>query len=142
MLPSLKILHSRNIHQNYNLLGNFQLPKDFQLPMGPTLSQGTLQEVYLVVSISIPSITLFLFSLGLLIFHLWVPILALTSMLPSTLQYHTGRFIGAIEKCGFFHPLPFTVAILIKCQSLPKTSYRPNNLPFCCIWTAASVCGL
>jgi hypothetical protein len=119
MLPSIKILRSSNdLHKN--LMGNFQLPKDFQLPIGPTLSRGTLQEVYLVVLIYIPSITLFLFSLGLLIFHLRVPILALTSMLPSIIQYHTGRFIGAIERCELFHPLPFTMAILIQMSKSPK----------------------
>ena len=74
---------------------------DFQLPMGPTLSQGTLEEVHWVVLIYIPTaLILFFCYLGPLIFYLWAPILASTSMLPSVIRYHAGRFVGAVERCA------------------------------------------
>ena len=81
--------------------------RDFQLRIGPTLSKATLEEVHLVVLIYIPSITRFFFSLGLLIFYQRVPILGSTSLLPSVIRYHTGRFVGAVERCASLHSLPF-----------------------------------
>jgi len=60
--------------------------------------------VHLVVLIYMPSITIFIFILSPLIFYLWVPILASTSMLPSGIRYHTGRFVRAIERCVSFAP--------------------------------------
>jgi hypothetical protein len=111
--------------------------RDFQLPMGLTL-----EEVHLVVLIYIPSITRFFLSLGLLIFYLWVPILASTSLLPSVIQYHTGRFVGAVERCASLRPLLSPWQYSFKPQSLPKTSYRPDNIPFGRIRTAPSACEL
>jgi hypothetical protein len=93
---------------------------DFQLPMGPTLSKGTLDGVHLVVIIYIPSIIIFFCFFGPLIFSLWVPILASTSMLPSVIRYSTGRFIGAVEKCALLRLLPFPVAVLIQTSKSPK----------------------
>jgi hypothetical protein len=88
--------------------------RDFQLPMGPTLSQGALEQVHIVVLIYIPSaIILFFCYLGPLIFYLRGPILALTSMLPSIIRYHTGRFVRAMERCMSLCPLPFLLAVLI-----------------------------
>ena len=79
--------------------------RDFQLPMGPTLSKGTLEELHLVVLIYVPSIIIIFCFLGPLIFHLRVPILASTSMLPSVVQYHTNRFIGAVERGASLYSL-------------------------------------
>ena len=94
--------------------------RDFQLPMGPTLSKGTLDKVHLIVLIYTPSIILFFFILGSLIFYLWVPILALATMLPSVIRYHTGRFIGAVQRCASLCPLPFPVAVLIQASKSAK----------------------
>jgi hypothetical protein len=116
---------------------------DFQLPMGPTISKGTLDEVRVVVLVYIPSIVIFVFCLGHLIFYLRIPILATTSMLPSAIQHHTGRFVGAVERRASLRPLPFPVAVLILLiSSLPKTSYSPDTLSLDRIRTAPSVCGL
>jgi len=118
---------------------------DYQLPMPgaghPSLSQylRTLDGVHHIVLIYIPSIILFFFFLGPLIFYLWAPILASTSILPSVIRYHTSRFIAAVERCASLRPLPFPVAVLIQ---TPKTSYRLDNLPFRRIRTAPSICGL
>ena len=91
-----------------------EITRDFQLPMGPTLSKGTLEEAHLVVLIYLPSIFLLFVFLGPLIFYLRVPILALTPMLPSGFQYHTGRFFRVIKRCASLCPLPFLVAVLIQ----------------------------
>jgi hypothetical protein len=74
--------------------------------MGPTLSKGTLDVLHLVVLIYIPSIFIFSCFLGPLISYLRVPILALTPMLPSVIQYHTSRFIGVVERRASLHPFP------------------------------------
>ena len=75
----------------------------------PPLSQylSTLDKVQYVVLIHTPSIIFFFFILGPLIFSLRVPILSSTSMLPSVIQYHTGRFVRALERCASLHPFTF-----------------------------------
>lgn len=79
--------------------------RDFQLPIGPTLSKGTVEQVHLVVVIYIPFIILFFLFLAPLILGLWeVPFLALTSMLPFVIRSHTGRFVGAIQRCALLRP--------------------------------------
>ena len=101
----------------------YSVPKhlsDFQLPMGPVLSKHIGDEIRLIVLIRIPSIIIFFCILGSLIFCLRVPILALTSMLPSVIQRHPGRFIRAIERRESLHPLPFRVAVLIQISKSPK----------------------
>jgi len=92
---------------------------DFQLPMGPALSKGTVDMIRLVVLIRIPSIVIFFCTLCPLIVHLEV---ALTSVLPSVVQYHIGRFFDAIERCASLHPLPFIMpmAVLIQISKFPK----------------------
>ena len=113
--------------------------RDFQLPLGPTLSKSTLEEVYLVVVIDIPYIIIFFLFLAPTIAGLrLVPILALTSMLPSFIRCHTGRFLGAIERCESAICLSLW-QYSFKAQSLAKTSYRPHDLPFHRIRTAPSV---
>jgi hypothetical protein len=95
VFPSLKHIHP-NYFEEYT--------KDFQLPMGPTLSKGTVEEVHMVVVIYIPSIILFFLFLGSLIFSLRVPILESTSMLPSVIRDHTGRFVRAIQRRASLRP--------------------------------------
>ena len=111
VLPGVKLI-TPNYFEEYT--------RDFQLPMGPTLSKGTLDKVHLIVLIYTPSIILFFFILGSLIFYLWVPILALATMLPSVIRYHTGRFIEAVQRCASLCPLPFPVAVLIQTSKSPK----------------------
>ena len=96
--------------------------RDFQLPIGPTLSKGTVEQVYLVVVIYIPNIILFLLLLAPSILGLWeVLFLILTSILPSVIQSHTGTFVGTgIQRCASLHPLPFPVAVLIQTLKFPK----------------------
>ena len=115
--------------------------EDFQLPMGPTLSKGTLEEVYLVVIFYIPLVIIYAVFLGSLIAQLRGPILASTSMLPAVVRYHTGKFFGAVERRTSLGLLPFPVAVLIQ-NSRPKATCRPNHLPFRRIWTAPSPRGL
>jgi hypothetical protein len=87
--------------------------------MDQSLSQGTLKDLVVVlISLTVPFIILFFFFLGLLLFYLWVPILALTSMLPSVIRYYTG--IEAIERCASLRPLPFPMAVLIQTLKSPK----------------------
>ena len=98
---------------------------DYQLLMGasrPPLSQylSTLDTAQHIVLIYIPLIIIIIFILGPLIFCLRVPILASTSMLPSFIRYHTGRFFGALGKCASLHPLNFPVAVLILTSKSPK----------------------
>ena len=99
---------------------------DFQLPMGPTISKSTLDEVRLVVLIYIPSIIIFFACLGPLVFYLWVPILALTSMLPSVIRHHTGGFVQAVERCTLLCSLPFPMAVLIQISKSPKEVLWPG----------------
>ena len=113
ILPGVKRIHP-NYFEEYNR--KFQV----QLPIGPTLSTGTLDEVDLVVFIYIPYIMKFFFLLGVSTFYLRVPILASTSMLPSVIRYHTGRFIRAVERRASLPPLPFPVAVLIQTSKSPK----------------------
>jgi hypothetical protein len=68
----------------------------------------------------ISGVVIFLLNLGPLILYLRVPILASASMLPSVIRYHTGRFIGAIERRASFRPLPFPMAVLIQTSKSPK----------------------
>jgi hypothetical protein len=96
-----------------------------QLPAvcgGPALLERLhmLDQVHLVVLIHIPSIIILFLILGLLIFYLRVPILASTSMLPCVIRYHTGRFVGAIERRASLRPLPFPMAVLIQTSKFPK----------------------
>jgi len=111
ILPSVKKLTPDYFQEN---------ARDFQLPLGPTLSQGTLEELHLVVLIYIPSIITFFCFLGPIIFYLRVHILTSTSMLPSVSRHHTGRFVGAIERCASLRPLPFPVIVLIQTSKSPK----------------------
>ena len=133
MLPNLKLIPPHYFEE---------YTRNFQIPMGPTLSKGTLEEVYLVVMIYIPCIINFFFYLTPIVSALRkVPILALTNTLPSVIRYHPSRFLEAIERCASLCSLPFPVAVLIQTQSLPKTSHRTDNLPSHRIRTAPSVCG-
>jgi hypothetical protein len=72
---------------------------DSQFPMGPTLSKGTVEDIYFVVIFYIPFAIIYFVFLISLIRPLWAPILASTSMLPASIQDYTGRFFGAIERC-------------------------------------------
>jgi len=92
---------------------------DFQLPMGPALSKGTGDMIRLVVLIRIPSIVIFFCILCPLIVCL---VIALTSVLPSVVQYHIGRFFDTIERCASLHSLPFIMpmAVLIQISKFPK----------------------
>jgi len=94
--------------------------------MGPTLSKGTVEEVHMVVVIYIPSIILFFLFLGSLIFSLRVPILESTSMLPSVIRDHTGRFVGAIQRRASLRPLPFPVGGSTN-SNLKVSQKRPIN---------------
>lgn len=88
--------------------------EDSQLPMGPTLSKGTLEEVYVVFVVYIPIASAYVGLLVILMTQLWAPILASTSMLPSGIRYYTGRFFGAVERRTSYCPLPFPVTLLIQ----------------------------
>jgi hypothetical protein len=70
---------------------------DSQYPIGPTLSKGTMEGVYMAVVFYIPFTIIFV---GVFVCsQLWVLILASTSMLPSGLRDYTGRLFGVIERC-------------------------------------------
>ena len=94
----------------------------------PLAFLGTVQAVSnqkgsVTISVTtewISSVVIFLLNLGPLILYLRVSILASTSILPSVIRYHTGRFIGAIERRASFCPLPFPMAVLIQTLKLPK----------------------
>lgn len=74
------------------------LPDNIEDYHVPTLSQGTLEGVHLVVVHYMPFTLVHLVLLGFLIAQLWAPILALTPMLHSSIKYYTGRFLGAVER--------------------------------------------
>ena len=92
---------------------------DSQLLMGQILSKGALQRVHLVVIIYIPCIIPFFFFLGPLIPVLQVPIIALTSIFSSVIQYHTGMFVGAIERSELLFTPPYGTT-----NSILKVSQR------------------
>ena len=94
--------------------------KGLQFLMVQTLSQGAVDKVHQVVLIYIPSVFIFFCYLGSLIFFLRVPILASTSIFPSVIRYHTGRFVGAVQRCASLCPLPCGSA-----NSNLKVSQRP-----------------
>jgi hypothetical protein len=73
-----------------------------------------LDEVQHTVLVYIPSFFFLFLILGPLILYLWVPILASTSMLPSAIQCHTSKIVGAIERCASLCPSPFPMAVLIQ----------------------------
>jgi hypothetical protein len=99
-------------------VGAPDLYPDFQLPMGPALPKGTGDMIRLVVLIRIPSIVIFLCIFCPLIVCLGV---ASTSILPSVVQYHIGRFFNATERCASL-PLrfPMPMAVLIQISKFPK----------------------
>jgi hypothetical protein len=88
--------------------------------MGPTLSKGTLEEVYLVVVFYIPFAIIYVVFLILLMTQLWAPILASTSTLPSGIQSYTGRFFRAIERRASYGRLAFPVTPLTQTSQSPK----------------------
>jgi len=112
VLPSLKWI-PLNYFEEYT--------RDFQLPIGPTLSKDTVEQLHLVVVIYIPSIILFFLFLAPLILGLWeVPFLTLTSIFPSVIRSHTGRFVGTIQRCASLRSLPFPVAVLMQTSQSSK----------------------
>jgi len=72
--------------------------KDSQFPMGLTLSESTLENIYLVVRFYIPYTISYVSFFILLIRQLRAPIFASTSMLPSSIRDYTGTFFGAIKR--------------------------------------------
>ena len=108
-------------HPGQRWVGAPDLYPDFQLPMGPTLPKGTGDMVRLVVLIRIPSIVIFFCILGPLIFCLGV---ASTSILPSVVQYHIGRFFDAIERCASLIA-PFTFPSVSTNSHLKVSQRRP-----------------
>jgi len=121
-------------------LDYFEEYSDVQLPMGATLPKGAMENFHRVLLIYMPCIIIFFWILGPIIYGVKCTILEFRSMLPSAIQDHISRFIGAIERRVSFPFLPFPVAVLISTsKSFPKTSYRSDNVPLHRIWTASSV---
>ena len=86
---------------------HYSLPRNIersQLPIGPTLSKGTLEDIYLVVIYYIPSALTCVAFLVLLMVQLRASIFASMSMFPSSIRYYAGRFFGAVER-GVLHRL-------------------------------------
>jgi hypothetical protein len=90
------------------------LPEDFQLPMGPTLSKGTLEEVYMFVLIYMPFIIVYSCFLVVLMSQMWAPILASTSILPSGTRYYTSWFFGAVGRRASYRSSPLSMTLLIQ----------------------------
>jgi len=82
--------------------------------MVPTLSKGTLEEIFLIVVFYMPFIIVYACLLFVLVSQLWAPILASTSILPSGIRYYTSRFFGAVERRASYRPLPFPMTLLIQ----------------------------
>ena len=98
VLPSLKEVP----------LDFFEEYSDVQLPMGATLPKGVMENFHRVLLIYMPCIIIFFWFLGPIIYGVKCTILELCSMLPSAIQDHTGRFIGAFERCVSF---PFYLSL-------------------------------
>ena len=123
-----------------NYFKEYTTGRDVQLPMGATLPKGAMENFHRVLLIYMPCIIIFFWILGPIIYGVKCTILEFRSMLPSAIQDHISRFIGAIERRVSFPFLPFPVAVLISTsKSFPKTSYRSDNVPLHRIWTASSV---
>ena len=82
--------------------------------MGPTLSKGTLEEVYMFVIIYMPFIIIYSCFLVVLMSQLWAPILASISILPSGTRYYTSRFFGAVQRRASYCLSPLSVKLLIQ----------------------------
>ena len=99
--------HFQEDNSNYIIFGTSKYWPEAQLLMGPALSKCTGDKIRLLVLIRIPSIVIFFCILTPLISSLWV-------LLPSVIQYYTGRFIRTIERRASLFPLPFPVVVLIQ----------------------------
>ena len=81
-------------------LDYFEEYSDVQLPMGATLPKGAMENFHRVLLIYMPCIIIFFWILGPIIYGVKCTILEFRSMLPSAIQDHISRFIGAIERCA------------------------------------------
>lgn len=94
-----------------NYFEEYTTGRVIQLPMGPTLPNGTVEDFHRVLLIYIPCVIILFLFLGPLIVGLMHTILEFSSMLPSAIQAHIGRFVGVIERGVLFPLLPVPAAV-------------------------------
>jgi len=82
--------------------------------MVPTLSKGTMEEIFLIVVFYMPFVIVYACLLFALMSQLWAPIRASTSILPSGIRYYTSRFSEAVERRASYRPSPFPMTLLIQ----------------------------
>ena len=94
-----------------NYFEDYTTGRDVQLPMGPILPKDIVEDFHRVILIYIPCIVIFLLFLGPFIAGIMAAILEFSSMLPSAIQDHIGRFVRAIGRGVSSSLLPVPVAV-------------------------------
>ena len=87
---------------------------DFQLPMGPTLSQGTLEEIHWVVLIYIPTALILFFC------YLGPPSLHRPLCYPLSFDTMPAGLLEPLKDVRNCGPLPFSMAVLIRTSKFSK----------------------